>query len=137
MGDDAELVSGKVVRYEAGRGYGFIAPDRGGDDVFVHASELEATHAPIACGSRVTFKIIEGVKGAKAYDVRVIGATEPTPAGPASLDGEELCEVLPQARFLNEVTEVIIAAAPTATAAQIVAIRTGLRDVAMRHGWVE
>ena len=34
------MLTGKVVHFDDMRGYGFIAPDKGGEDVFVHANVL-------------------------------------------------------------------------------------------------
>ena len=38
--DAGMMLTGKVIRFDDVRGYGFIAPDGGGEDVFVHANVL-------------------------------------------------------------------------------------------------
>jgi CspA family cold shock protein len=58
------------------RGYGFIRPDAGGHDVFVHRTDLdESCHADHALmlieGERVSFEIVERPKGRKAQAVHV------------------------------------------------------------------
>jgi cold shock CspA family protein len=51
-------VNGAVVSYDARRGVGFIAPDRGGGDIAVHANELEAAgFARLAAGERLSFDL--------------------------------------------------------------------------------
>jgi CspA family cold shock protein len=47
-------VVGTVKRWVAGRGFGFIAPDAGGHDVFVHTSALGGL-SELREGQRVTF----------------------------------------------------------------------------------
>jgi cold shock protein len=66
------MAHGVVVRFDEVKGYGFIAPDDGGDDVFIHANELTDRAASLVCGTRVEFDVVDGGRGLKAYDVRVI-----------------------------------------------------------------
>jgi CspA family cold shock protein len=57
--------------YNAVRGFGFIGPDRGGKDIFVHASVLErAGIADLAEGQRVAVDV--GSKGREAASLRLI-----------------------------------------------------------------
>lgn len=59
-----ESVLGTVKWYNAAKGFGFIAPDGGGRDVFVHARALErAGLATLADGQRVRITIRRGEKG--------------------------------------------------------------------------
>jgi cold shock protein len=66
------MTMGRVVRFDEDRGYGFIAPDDGGEDVFVHVNEFAGTGRPVSTGTRVQFNVIEGERGLKAYAVRVL-----------------------------------------------------------------
>jgi CspA family cold shock protein len=64
---------GTVKWYNAVRGFGFIASDRGGKDIFVHASVLErAGIADLAQGQRVAVDVVEGSKGREAASLRLI-----------------------------------------------------------------
>ena len=55
------------------KGFGFIASDRGGKDIFVHASALNrAGIADLAEGQRVTVDVIDGRKGPEAASLRLI-----------------------------------------------------------------
>jgi cold shock CspA family protein len=149
--DEAPLLSGKVVRFEENRGYGFVAPDGGGEDVFLHANDLPLGLNQIACGLRVKFRVVDGGRGPKAYDVRLSDGTvapsasvAPVAAVPviaASSVGsgaDDTCDVLTEKEFVGEITEVLLLAADAAlTAAQIVAIRKAMSTLARAHGWVE
>jgi len=54
------------------KGYGFIQQD-GGDDVFVHFSEIQVDgYKSLAEGQRVEFEVVQGTKGLQASGVRVI-----------------------------------------------------------------
>jgi cold shock protein len=55
---DASMPTGTVKFYNDAKGYGFIAPDDGGNDVFVHASALEkAGLYSLAEGQKVSFEL--------------------------------------------------------------------------------
>ena len=65
-----------VVRwFDPERGFGFLAPDDGGDDLFVHASEIEGPGGPkiLREGQTVEFEVGEGDRGPQALHVRVTG----------------------------------------------------------------
>ncbi|MDH3674371.1 MAG: cold-shock protein [Anaerolineae bacterium] len=62
--------TGIVKWFNRGKGYGFIERDQGGD-VFVHNSEIQGLGS-LEEGQRVDFTVIQGDKGPKAQDVRVL-----------------------------------------------------------------
>jgi cold shock protein len=65
--------SGTVKWYNAMKGFGFIASDRGGKDIFVHASALErAGITGLTEGQRVSVDVIDGRKGPEAAGLRLI-----------------------------------------------------------------
>ena len=65
--------SGTVKWYNAMKGFGFIASDRGGKDIFVHASALErAGITGLTEGQRVAVDVIDGRKGPEATGLRLI-----------------------------------------------------------------
>jgi hypothetical protein len=115
--------------------------------VFIHANDLAAMTEPVTPGTRLAFRVVNSGRGPKAFDVRVVSRSEaagrevplaPAPSGgSAPADAEDLCEVLSERRFLSEVTELILRADGTVTAAQVLAIREGLSKFAKAHGWVE
>ncbi|MFE0510833.1 cold-shock protein [Streptomyces sp. NPDC058964] len=67
------MVQGTVKWFNAEKGFGFIAQDGGGPDVFVHFSEIEGTgYRGLEDNQRVEFEITQGQKGPQASRVRVI-----------------------------------------------------------------
>jgi CspA family cold shock protein len=64
---------GTVKWYNAMKGFGFIAPDQGGNDIFVHASALERSGVMgLTEGQRVAADVAEGQKGPEAITLRLI-----------------------------------------------------------------
>lgn len=61
--------NGIVKFFNSDRGFGFISPDDGGKDVFVHKSNLIDG---IAEGDKVSYDVEEGEKGLNAVNVKVI-----------------------------------------------------------------
>ena len=69
----ARTLTGMVRWFEPGKGFGFIAPDGGGKDVFVHAAALKRGGvAALAPGQRVRMEVVQGRKGLEAERIAVI-----------------------------------------------------------------
>ncbi len=63
------MSNGTVKFFNEGKGFGFITPDDGGKDVFVHANGLTDT---INEGDKVSYDVEEGRKGLNAVNVTVV-----------------------------------------------------------------
>jgi CspA family cold shock protein len=64
------MAIGTVKFFNTDKGFGFIAPEGGGKDVFVHASAVEmAGMRSLAEGQRVSFDIQPDAKGSKAVNL--------------------------------------------------------------------
>lgn len=66
----AQKVTGTVKWFNAQKGYGFITPKNGGNDVFLHYTALEGQgYKTIEEGAEVEFVIADGSKGPQAANV--------------------------------------------------------------------
>jgi CspA family cold shock protein len=65
------MTIGTVKFFNVSKGFGFIAPEGGGKDVFVHTTALEASGMrSLAEGQRVSFDIQPDPRGSKAVNIK-------------------------------------------------------------------
>jgi CspA family cold shock protein len=72
---------GTVSWFDGTKGFGFIAPDAGGGDVFVHVNALAGGLTELAEGARVTYDVVEGDRGPNARNVRLVRGSGSARAG--------------------------------------------------------
>ena len=121
------VATGRVLRFDDVRGFGFIAPDSGSEDVFVHANDLSEDKSVFKPGTTVEFQIEEGDRGLKAVDVRRTGRSGGRGSGGSGGGGA-------MSGFGAELTEALLVEVPDLTGAQIVRIRETVADVARARG---
>jgi CspA family cold shock protein len=67
------MTIGTVKFFNVSKGFGFITPEDGGKDVYVHASAVEAAGMKsLAEGQRVSFDIQPDARGAKAANLKAV-----------------------------------------------------------------
>ncbi|MEU1981320.1 cold shock domain-containing protein [Nocardia sp. NPDC019395] len=125
------VASGKLVSFDGSRGFGFIRPEDGGPDVFVHVNDIGLGEDELRQGRVFEFDITEGDRGPKAINLR-------SPRGngarhePADREGARLTA----GEYTRQITELLLDASPALTAGEIVVIRERLTDFAAEQGWI-
>lgn len=146
----AAVMQGEVIRFDQVKGYGFIAPHGGGEDVFLHVNDLLDDKRLIAPGVIVEFITGSGERGLKATSVHIIGAanrsgpTVPSGVSPVSAsfssgtssDVDDLIDVLTADEFRQRVTELLLSVNPSLSGSQILAVRRELTAMADDLGWI-
>jgi CspA family cold shock protein len=68
------MAQGTVKWFNAEKGYGFITPEDGGKDLFVHFSGIQGDgYKSLNEGQKVEYEATQGQKGPQASNVRAIG----------------------------------------------------------------
>ncbi|WP_256991027.1 cold-shock protein [Rhodococcus sp. 06-235-1A] len=141
-----------MIRFDEFKGYGFVAPDEGGEDVFIHVNDLDFDKRLLAPGVRVEYVAVEGDRGLKATQVQIIDGPASTalvtrhkpdvpfhnvPANEHHQLEDVICDVLSEADFTAELTDALLTANGSLTATQILDIRSAMLRVAHDHKWIE
>lgn len=65
------MATGTVKWFNDSKGFGFITPEAGGDDLFAHFSAIQASgFKTLREGQRVSFDVTSGPKGQQASNIR-------------------------------------------------------------------
>ena len=148
------MTNGKVVHFDTQRGFGFLAPDAGGEDVFLHVNDIDFDESALRPGTAVTFDVEKGDKGLKAVNVAVVGGAPAASSAPRrdSRDQRDnrreqaprrdaapraaAAGALDMQSFVDELTELLLDSSDDLTARQIIEIRQRIADFAFARGWV-
>ncbi|MEV0354586.1 cold shock domain-containing protein [Nocardia sp. NPDC050697] len=126
---------GKLVSFDASRGFGFIRPEDGGPDVFVHVNDIGLDEDELRQGRVFEFDMTEGDRGPKAINLTTAGPA-PAPA-PRQHRRDRATGPLGAEEHKRLVTELLLEASPALTAGEILTIRDRLTEFAEQQGWIE
>lgn len=72
------MLQGTVKWFNDAKGFGFIEPEGGGDDVFAHFSAVQMDgFRTLKQGERVSYDLVQGPKGSLAQNIRPLSAGDP------------------------------------------------------------
>mgnify|MGYP005993570115 CR=1 FL=1 len=67
------MATGTVKWFNAEKGYGFIAPDGGGEDLFAHFNQIQGSgYRSLEENQKVEFDVKQGQKGLQAANIRAL-----------------------------------------------------------------
>ncbi len=90
------MAVGKVKWFNNAKGYGFILPDGGGDDLFAHYSSIQMEgYKTLKAGQDVEFDILEGPKGLHAINIRAEASESESASAESPIDESASAEPEP------------------------------------------
>ena len=73
------MAVGKVKWFNNAKGFGFIVPEDGGEDIFAHYSTIDMDgYRSLKAGQTVKFEVEQGPKGLHAENIGLLDEEEPT-----------------------------------------------------------
>jgi cold shock protein len=85
---ETTMATGTVKWFNDAKGFGFIEPEAGGEDIFAHFSAIQMDgFRTLKQGGRVSFEVVQGPKGQLAQNIAAIdsGPEVEATAGPTNL----------------------------------------------------
>jgi CspA family cold shock protein len=68
-----QMATGTVKWFNDAKGFGFITPDNGGEDLFAHFSEIQSSgFKSLQENQKVTFEVKQGPKGKQAANIQPV-----------------------------------------------------------------
>lgn len=107
------MAIGTVKWFNNAKGYGFILPDGGGEDLFAHYSSIQMNgYKTLKAGQPVEFEIIEGPKGLQATNIQAAEGAAAMGEAPETAGGGAALEMDDGAAATSEVLSVTVEDAP-------------------------
>ncbi len=81
------MATGTVKWFNDAKGFGFIEPEAGGEDIFAHFSAIQMEgFRTLKQGGRVRFEIVQGPKGQLAQNIAAIDSPDDADGAPPATD---------------------------------------------------
>lgn len=81
------MPSGTVKWFNNAKGFGFILPENGGEDLFAHYSSIEMEgYKTLKAGQAVEFEVVKGDKGMHATNIRIAASSGQSAEGATSAE---------------------------------------------------